>query len=770
MMRITFQSPGLTAVCNRLAGTGTATQISQRSRRNNRRMATRPIFRLEPLEGRTMLDNGMSALALSNSLNVAIMQAPPRASTIFMGALSDTGTKGDGKTTYDAPWFRGVAQPGQRVNVSIDGVLARRVLSNARTGEWFIKSPQLASGVHDVTAVVENRAGLRSAPTNFAVTINGQRTVMLDGSNGQSVELKASHILGGGSQGFIVTNVRGGTLQKWSATRNAWFRIPSRALGTDPATLQNAPAIRTISYTDLVRWTPSTTARGIGQAFDVIPIDKAGGATQPAPATGTVPGKVVDTRFDPLQGVGTILTWNTPTDGDDGNSTRYSVELTRQDGRTLLYSVPFRVHELLSVEGGLITAASIWGATNTGAGDAATYNPVPVNLPPSVAPIEIKTLVDGQIIGTIGAVDPEGDTMTYVLTEIPKNGSVQLSPDGNYVYTPGDDYSGYDSFWVAVNDGGFSGFDTLGNLRPVETIVTVGDPSVLDVNTGALITRSLTIYNLTGRDLTLTEFTADRKVENVAPTGTVLHPAESTSIKLAQYAFVNNYSTATFKALGSGGGKREFYTYFKLNPLWTDWGCTSNVGLCEEEGSTTNGTAVLMLEDKPGTIITIPSGEGQQQADVLNQLCLSSWATCHFTPKSFDETGFTDWKLAANPIYNYTTSVMSTTLTVSTKQSTETGLSLKTKVEAEIFDIVTVGVETETSEKWTNEYEFSQDYNVSAQPGEKVTIEARDPVKRVIGEMHVVLENTVWILQDVYFDSPDPDRRSEIRGISTPII
>jgi hypothetical protein len=59
------------------------------------------------------------------------------------------------------------------------------------------------------------------------------------------------------------------------------------------------------------------------------------------------------------------------------------------------------------------------------------------NQTPTVAPVQIKTLLTGQIEGTLGAVDPEGDTLSYVLTGIPQQGTVQINPDGTYVYTPG---------------------------------------------------------------------------------------------------------------------------------------------------------------------------------------------------------------------------------------------------------------------------------------------------------------------------------------------
>jgi hypothetical protein len=455
MMRISLESPALIAVRNWLAGS----QPTQRGRSGSR-MASRPTFRAEQLEPRTMLDAGMRALLpdlvaesdtgassvdnrtfdrtpeltgsvrgpvsqvrlridgvrvatlpvtngkwtytvpaekaldagthtiavrpldasgkagkLSKSLDVKIATQVPAAPTIRLAGSSDTGVKGDGQTIDSRPTIRGIAHPGRLVNVAIDGVPAGQVQSDAKTGKWSFTAPRLANGTHDVTAVVENRAGLQSAATSVAVTVNGQRTAMLDASSGKTVELTAAHLLGQGSQGFVVTKVHGGTLEKWSATKNTWEKIPAGAANAARVQSQTTASIRTISFNDLVRWTPSSGARGIGSAFDVIPLDKAGRGIASAPQAGTVPGKVVDAviRGD-SQSLGTTISWKDPTDGCGCRSTRYSIEVTREDGKTLLYNVPSTVHEVSSVEGGAVSRSRIWGATKTGAGKARSFD------------------------------------------------------------------------------------------------------------------------------------------------------------------------------------------------------------------------------------------------------------------------------------------------------------------------------------------------------------------------------------------------------------
>jgi hypothetical protein len=125
------------------------------------------------------LDASGKAGKLSKELAVTVVKTPPTPSTLVLGALSDSGVKGDGQTTFATPMLRGIAQPNRFVNISIDGMPVGRVRSDAKTGAWLLKSPKLANGTHDVTAVVENRVGLESAATSFSLTVNGERTAML---------------------------------------------------------------------------------------------------------------------------------------------------------------------------------------------------------------------------------------------------------------------------------------------------------------------------------------------------------------------------------------------------------------------------------------------------------------------------------------------------------------------------------------------------------------------------------------------------------------
>lgn len=88
------------------------------------------------------------------------------------------------------------------------------------------------------------------------------------------------------------------------------------------------------------------------------------------------------------------------------------------------------------------------------------------NQAPIIDPVQITGVLDGPVTGTLGAYDPDGDRMIYVLTRGPRSGSVQINADGSFTYTPGDDFDGVDGFRVTAIDIGFH-TNLLEPLRPI---------------------------------------------------------------------------------------------------------------------------------------------------------------------------------------------------------------------------------------------------------------------------------------------------------------
>jgi hypothetical protein len=93
------------------------------------------------------------------------------------------------------------------------------------------------------------------------------------------------------------------------------------------------------------------------------------------------------------------------------------------------------------------------------------------NRDPITNPVQTVTLSNGQIFGTLGAFDAEGDAITYDLTQAPKYGTVSFDEFGGYTYTPGAGYTGTDSFAVKVDDPGRH--INLGNLFHTGSTATI---------------------------------------------------------------------------------------------------------------------------------------------------------------------------------------------------------------------------------------------------------------------------------------------------------
>lgn len=93
------------------------------------------------------------------------------------------------------------------------------------------------------------------------------------------------------------------------------------------------------------------------------------------------------------------------------------------------------------------------------------------NQAPIVEPIQLTGKLDGPITGTLDAVDPDGDRVVYRIVRAPREGSLQLNPDGTYTYTPDSDFDGVDTFRVVAVDAGLH-VNLLDLFRPIGTRVS----------------------------------------------------------------------------------------------------------------------------------------------------------------------------------------------------------------------------------------------------------------------------------------------------------
>ncbi len=100
---------------------------------------------------------------------------------------------------------------------------------------------------------------------------------------------------------------------------------------------------------------------------------------------------------------------------------------------------------------------------------------------PTAAPVQTTPYRShGEILGTLGAADAEGDPLTYEVIEAPEFGTVVVDAAGHYTYTPGPDFAGSltpDTFTVRITDanGGFNLLDPFGT-HAIDVVVDAPDP------------------------------------------------------------------------------------------------------------------------------------------------------------------------------------------------------------------------------------------------------------------------------------------------------
>lgn len=96
------------------------------------------------------------------------------------------------------------------------------------------------------------------------------------------------------------------------------------------------------------------------------------------------------------------------------------------------------------------------------------------NQAPVAKPLRGGGPVNEQIVGSVDAIDLEGDDIIYTVTQAPEHGTVTIGSDGVYTYTPDPDFEGPDAFMVSADDTGWH-IDLLDPLRvpAVDTVIRV---------------------------------------------------------------------------------------------------------------------------------------------------------------------------------------------------------------------------------------------------------------------------------------------------------
>uniref|UniRef100_UPI001F605863 Ig-like domain-containing protein n=1 Tax=Vibrio sp. 10N.222.47.A9 TaxID=1903178 RepID=UPI001F605863 len=108
----------------------------------------------------------------------------------------------------------------------------------------------------------------------------------------------------------------------------------------------------------------------------------------------------------------------------------------------------------------------------------------PINDSPVGEDVSVTTDEDTPISGSLTATDADNDQLTYSKGTEPSNGSVIVDENGNWTYTPDENYNGSDSFTVVVDDGQ-GGTDTITVDVGVSPVPSVSITETVNVNEGS---------------------------------------------------------------------------------------------------------------------------------------------------------------------------------------------------------------------------------------------------------------------------------------------
>jgi len=397
------------------------------------------------------------------------------------------------------------------------------------------------------------------------------------------------------------------------------------------------------------------------------------------------------------------------------------------------------------------------------------------NQTPSARPVNYLVGAFGDTVGTIGAVDLEGDALTYSLTRQPLFGTVEIGADGTYAYTAGADFAGYDSFAVGVSDRGFN------LLNPFSSRSTEAFVEVPYWSRGAGETSPSTaveIYNFTGQNVLVRSVTRDPSVSNpVEPKPPlIVHPGDIVRVEIASALF----STLDPTRISFGvpqGPSWEVSIDPNLLGLTARVSCTQ--GYCTYPAGASNLTPKILLVDAPGTVwdFSQDSVQGQQ---ILNSLLKVS-ETLEGTVNLSYENALVGPKTALPSDYVFT--YQSATnfsgsenfefekdYSVTVTRTATTSWQFEASIGGKILKLVDVAVSgtyaqgTEVSESRT----FGERKKLRALPYSYNAVYAAAPTLNVTGDLKATFgpctltactsadPNVTFWLRDVDYTYPDP--------------
>jgi gliding motility-associated-like protein len=204
-----------------------------------------------------------------------------------------------------------------------------------------------------------------------------------------------------------------------------------------------------------------------------------------------------------------------------------------------------------------------------------TITVTPVNDAPTGTGDTQTTPENTPLNSAVTGNDVDGDVLTYALGTPPANGTVVVNADGTYIYTPGVNYVGPDSFTVVISDGNGGTVTVTVNI----TVITVIQaPAIGLVKVGTINKNTITY------------------IFNVTNTGNVpLHNIEVTDAKLGV--------TKTYSSVLLPGASVTLTAVYQITQLDKETGSVVNTatvtGLTPADATVTDMSGTMLNNDTP---------------------------------------------------------------------------------------------------------------------------------------------------------------------------
>jgi YVTN family beta-propeller protein len=448
------------------------------------------------------------------------------------------------------------------------------------------------------------------------------------------------------------------------------------------------------------------------------------------------------------------------------------------------------------------------------------------NRAPKANPLQNGQNPDGYVIGNVSAVDPDGDPLSYQVTQDPLKGSVVVNNDGSYTYTPYFDLAangGVDFFTVAVSDSGLRLFSRPGITQiPVRVTVDaaiggIGDPN--SVSSGQLLgsdfynstTHDFKVVNLGSTSVTLVGYRTDlyyaKDVAGLPQIGSTLLPGESLSFRLPNSRPTNSayngdyiYVYPQFESVVAEGvtptrwvAALSGWGYWSGN-LAGGWLLDSNGKVIKNSTSRVPdkqtdsrgeqyppyGDTVQLL-DPPNSSVTLKwsdlSGALNKNADVILNLCKGGNASCQVKMlQPLVETVKTAPTVSVDgsPTVLRNNTQVNQTFTISTTVKSTTSFGIDNSFSVKAGDLKATFFENEFTAgitgDWVKSKTYQVDKNVIVAPGKQVALLEGLPMKSTVVDLTINYgNNSKIVIKDMPLSIPDSQRGPSTVINETPI-